>query len=95
MVFVVYKNPKLFPVNLILTAVSRYTLINTSAIYNRTHALFAAQMTHATASYDVPDNSYSVIGCSRQLIQRHRMFQTTPHLIISDIIDFLYHFCCA
>ena len=50
MVFVVYKNPKLFPVNLILTAVSRYTPINTSAIYSRTQALFATQMTHATAS---------------------------------------------
>ena len=50
MVFVAYKNPKLFPVNLILTAVSRYTPINTSPIYNRTQALFAAQMTHDTAS---------------------------------------------
>ena len=50
MVFVVYKNPKLFPVDLILTAVSRYTPINASAIYNRTQALFATQMTHATAS---------------------------------------------
>ena len=46
--------PELFLVNLILTAVSHYMPINIFVIYTRTHALFAARMTHHATSQDVP-----------------------------------------
>ena len=46
------KNPKIFPVNLVLTAVSHYTPINTSVIYTRTHYC------------DTNDTSRNVTGCS-------------------------------
>ena len=41
-------------VNVFLTAVSHCTPINTSVIYTRTHALFAARMSQHATSQDVP-----------------------------------------
>ena len=71
-------------VNLILTAVSHYTPINSTVIYTRAQALFAARRTHHATSLDVPTQT-----------RTHNFPKQLLFYLFQTINDFLYqeHSC--